>query len=336
MTASWKIAASRQVGRLSTALCSLPSVASLALLVTLAPAVASAQPSPADATVAQSLFEQARRLMKDGRFAEACPKLADSLRLDPATGTLLNLAVCHEKQGLTATAWAEFHDALTQAKHDERDERVRFAREHIATIEPVLSSLTVVRAGATRVDVRLDGGLLGDAALGAATPVDPGPHRVEATAPGKRPWKADVDVGPSADRKTVEIPELEDAPPPDLPETPTAQTTPHPERRAVGILLGGAGVAALTVGTLAGIQAASKWNTRKSDCPGDVCNAAGLDADTTSRHLAAVSDVGLGVGVVALGIGTVLVITSRASETRAEVRADVGPGRGGIVVGGVF
>src|SRR5580704_17988047 len=153
---------------------------SVALVALLWASAAPAQPAAADATLAEAIFEQARTLMKEGRFAEACPKLADSQRLDPATGTLLNLALCHEEAGLTATAWAEFHDALTQAKHDDRDERARFARQHIEKLEPVLSSVTIVRAAGVRGDVRLYGVLLGEATLGAPTPVDPGRHVVEA------------------------------------------------------------------------------------------------------------------------------------------------------------
>src|SRR5262245_18728599 len=58
-----------------------------------------------DSAAAQALFDQGRKLMESERWAEACPKLEESQRLDPAGGTLLHLALCREHEGRIATAW---------------------------------------------------------------------------------------------------------------------------------------------------------------------------------------------------------------------------------------
>src|SRR6201999_156717 len=109
--------------------------------------------------------------------AEACPKFAESYRLDPGTGTLLNLASCHESLGKLATAWVEYNEALVQSRRDRRQSRIDFAEQHIDALAPKLSRLTVTLASdADRdgLELKIDGVGVGVAALGAPTPLDPG------------------------------------------------------------------------------------------------------------------------------------------------------------------
>src|ERR1700735_2048415 len=64
---------------------------------------------------AETLFEEGRRLMTDGKAAEACPKFAESQKLDPSPATLLNLASCYEKTNRPATAWATYKEGASAA-----------------------------------------------------------------------------------------------------------------------------------------------------------------------------------------------------------------------------
>src|SRR4029078_12457123 len=66
-----------------------------------------------DAAAAQALFDQARQLVSEVKCSEACPKFEESQRLDPGSGTLLNLADCYERQGKLATAWTKFLEAAS-------------------------------------------------------------------------------------------------------------------------------------------------------------------------------------------------------------------------------
>src|SRR3954452_15675467 len=143
------------------------------------PAVAAAQ-SDTDRQIAQQLFDDGRALLEARRYAEACPKFAESQRLDPGGGTLVNLALCHELEGKTATAWSEFRDALGQAIKDGRKDREELARAHIADLAPKLMRVIVqvpAPLAARDPDVNLDKSKLPDAAWNTPIPVDPGEHR---------------------------------------------------------------------------------------------------------------------------------------------------------------
>ena len=113
---------------------------------------------------------------------------------------MLNVALCHEKEGRTATAWAEFTEALGIAKRDDRAQRVELAEAHIAALEPMLSRLIIEvppTSDLADLEIRRDGGLLRRAAWGTGMPVDPGEHQIEASSLGKTSWKQTVIVGAS-------------------------------------------------------------------------------------------------------------------------------------------
>src|SRR4051812_46143375 len=82
-----------------------------------------------DKATAEALFADGRKLMAAGNYAAACPKLAASQRLDPGVGTMLNLADCYERVGQTASAWAEFREAISAARAAGSKEREQLARD---------------------------------------------------------------------------------------------------------------------------------------------------------------------------------------------------------------
>jgi hypothetical protein len=311
--------------------------------------------SPQDAALAQSLFDEGRRGMIAGTFADACPKLAESERLDPALGTLLNLAVCNERLGRTASAWAEYRDAESMAKREGRAEREAYARDRAAAIEPRLSRLLIARANGNAdrgLEVRIDGEAVGEAVLGTAVPVDPGTHHIDVHAAGKKSWSATVTVGASGERQSVDVPALEDAPeaPPPVgvvqsaggplaiqlpsappPEEPQVARGDRGPSRTLIVTAGAIGLAALVVGGVAGTQALVKWTDRRALCVGDTCSPAGIEADSAAKRWAVVSDVGVGIGVVALAAAGTMFAVSRAQRDRsAAVRVvPVASARGG-------
>ena len=97
-----------------------------------------------DSAAARALFAEGRQLMSAEKYTEACPKLEESLRLDPGMGTQFNLAHCWEKLGRSASAWAMFLDVAAAARAGNQPQREAAAKERAAALEPKLTRLRVV------------------------------------------------------------------------------------------------------------------------------------------------------------------------------------------------
>jgi hypothetical protein len=320
------------------------SAGALAFIVSLT-TIASAN----DPAAAQALFEQAEKLMQEKRFGEACPKLEESQRLDPAGGTLLHLAACREGEGKTATAWALFQDALLAAKRDNRKDRARFAQSHLDTLTPKLRRLRlkVAAKNKTLTGFKLvrDDNAIGPATWGEAVPVDPGSHTLTASADGYKKWSTTFDVSNASGESVVDVPELEAEPhaatePSETHEKPkpTAieENTNGDTQRTIGLVVGGIGVAGLVVGGIFGGLAFSKKSAADADCPGDnhrACTPQGKQESDDSTAFGNVSTAAfIAGGALALG-GAVLYFTA---PDHGKVGWSVAPGLGSLTVHGVF
>lgn len=305
--------------------------------------------------LAEELFRQGQTLMQEQRYAEACPKLAESQRLDPGTGTLLNLGVCHEREGKLASAWAEFNEVITLAQRDGRHDRVSYARERIAAVEPRLSRLKIELPrdnDMAALEVKLDGNVVGRPALGVAVPVDPGTHEVAVSAPGKVPWRTSVVVEPGPSTVAVAIPALLDAPKiaQPAPFSPTPAPATHdraPEsndgttQRIAAYALGGLGVIGVGLGAVFGVDAIGKNDdSYEQGCIGNNCSpeagALRKDAQTSGT----ISTIAFIAGGAALAGGAVLFFTApsaRSESTRAPVaRMRLAPGAAAVEIGAVW
>jgi len=251
---------------------------------------ARADGTDASAQIAQALFDDGRALMDGGRYAEACPKFAESHRVDPAGGTLLNLALCHELEGKTASAWAEFRDALSIAIRDQRKDRQDLAEQHIMALAPKLVRLTIVvpeAVASTEPEITFDSARLPSAAWNTTLPVDPGAHRLAVVTPGRPRWETSVATTEPGRTYRVELAPLEGPPAPVTTDRPAA-----PQRStAFWFTLGGAGVS-LATSVVTGVLALDANAYVKNNCSSEraYCRVddAGAAADR-ARALAWVS-----------------------------------------------
>jgi hypothetical protein len=332
-------------------------IAALALLgaeVTI-PTVAAAQ----DLAAAEALFQEGRALLEKGDYATACAKLAESQRLDPSSGTLLNLATCHDKQGKTATAWAEFLAAGRLASAQGKPDRADEAKARAAEVAPNLSYLTVVvTAPAPGLEIRRDDVLLEGSSLGSKIPTDPGEHVLSVSAPGYQTLTMKVAIGASRDSQTVTIPALQKAngtaavaPAPPAPAAATGKTNPEEAstpavesngRRTWGFILGGFGIAAAGVGTTFGVLALSANSDAKSLCPTHHgCLDPAISASDKANLRANIANVGVGVGIASIGVGAWLLLTGNSTKGETadhglSVVPEIGPNQAGLAARGGF
>lgn len=302
-----------------------------------------------EAALAESLFEEGRRLMESGDFGPACSKLAESHRLDPALGTLLNLALCNERAGKTATAWAQFREAQAMAVQ-RNDTRAEFAGEHIRNLEPTLSRITIVVPEAARLPdlvIELSGVAISAAAWGTPVPIDPGEHVLAAKAPSRMTWTTRVTVGSEPDGARVEIPVL--GPTAEAPPTETqaprvtpvrrdrSEGTPVRSRPLTGYVIGGVGVVALIVGGYYGVRALETNADAKAECPtDDSCTPEGEQSSKDAVRDARISTAAIGLGLVGVGVGAYLVVTSSKARPASVLSPSLSPNGGGVRWSGVF
>jgi hypothetical protein len=298
-----------------------------ALCGALGGAARAAPVSPDQAAAAEVLFQEARDLMDRGETAAACPKLEASLQLDEALGTLLNLATCYERTGRTASAWARYRQAAEWGRQRGDVKRTALAEASAAGLEPTLPRLTIrleSASGPAALIVRRDGSPVDAAAFGIAMPVDPGPHEVQAQAPGRAVWRQRVEVAAGESFVAVIPATWLAASPVPAHDAVTTTPTPAPEpaatawQRPLGIALFATGIVAATTGLYFGRRAATTARDVEQACrPAAPCEwsavrekNAGIGRDQRRQWIL------LGAGAAAMAGGaTVFLLGGAAGET---------------------
>jgi hypothetical protein len=312
----------------------LPLVLATAVLMASTEALADGAPTAA------ALFVQARRDAAAGDYEQACPRFAESLRLAPAVGTMLNLGDCEEHRGHLADALEQFRHALESLP--DNDDRVRFARERIAKLTPRVPHVRLHEGQTPPQAIEVDGVKLGSAAMGVPLPLNPGDHAVVAHAPGRqdRTYAVRVAEGTNVDLTVAagDAPPAREAarPPPPQPAPATTSGT----ARTIGwasLIVGGVGVG---VGAVTGIVALDLAAQVKDRCSSHVCpSQSDVEMAKTGSTSSTVSTVGFGVGIVGVALGAVLLLRgdhgpgARASTQLSPV---VGPRTAGVLLSASF
>jgi hypothetical protein len=270
---------------------------------------------------ADRLFNEAKALAEQHRYADACPKLEESQKLDPAIGTQFNLADCYEHLGRTGSAYRLFTKVANLARETGKFEREQSARARAATLESKVARLKLVvpfsAQGIEGLTIRADDQTVAQADWGSRLPVDPGDHRISATAPGRQAWAGSVHVeaGGSAEIM-VEAPAAMEHPAEPPPPSKSTWTT----QKTLAVVAAGVAVVGVAVGSAAGVIALSKHSDAEGECPSDVYHLrcptpGGRDDWNAATSAGNVSTIGFAAGGAALAAAVILWLTAPSSSS---------------------
>jgi len=335
------------------------SQSALALLAIVA---ASCWCSPAraqasNAALAESLFREGKRLSGEHKFTEACPKFAESYKLDPGLGTLLNLATCHESEGKLATAWAEFSEASSRAKREGDNDRAQLADEHVRALEPKLAHVTIALAPGAAVPglvIKFDTRELASAALGLPIAIDPGKHVLEASAPGKEPASQAFDTPSTPSTVSVTVPVLKDSvsvpvaagvaalPAPSAANPPPVEVPPAQSSSSgsnTGAIVSGIATGAFVAGA---VVTGVLYSSKKSDF--DDANAMGdpsrFDKRDSAQTMGTINAVLIGGAALSAGVFVYFLVSGGKHESppgnaaRVRLTPLLSPQTAGLMLGG--
>jgi len=306
---------------------------------------------------AEAAFRAGRKAMEAGDYTTACASFAESERLEPAPGTLLNLADCEDHSGHLVAAHEHF--GLAASGFVRGDVRRTIAMQRAANLDRrvVRLALRLVPTAPAGTVVHDGDAVLTAPTLGAVRLVDPGLHVVIVAAAGHedRPYALTLKEGDQVEQ-TLDVGEVRaaSAPHPQGAVAPAAVplgpavapapaepgVAPPPETggggRTVGWVLGSAGVAGIALGAVTGVLALDRAATVKSHCPGEACDPQGLDAASQGKWLAPTSTVAFIAGGALLAAGAYFVFFGRSPSSGVALAPTAGPGRAGAALSGEF
>jgi hypothetical protein len=167
----------------------------LAFLLTLCAAAATALPAFAQVTdseraAARQLFKEGDDLQREGKFPEALDKFQRAQQVYAAPTNLLRMAECQAALGRLVES-AESYRAVVRSplpagSPPAFQAAVDQAKAELSQVEPRVPRVTVQvePAGASGLQMQIDGESVPAALVGEAIPLDPGTHKVTVFAQG--------------------------------------------------------------------------------------------------------------------------------------------------------
>lgn len=244
-----------------------------------------------------ALFRKGLALYRSGNTAAACDAFGQSYKLQPATGTLFNLAKCHATEGRYWDARGEFLKLAGEMDAAGKSGKAQIARNQAASAEAHLPRIALAfRPQSNASEISIDGNTIDAEKWHQPIPVAPGSHVLTFAADGKKTEARTVEAQGHA-TVAVNVPALNA-----LTEHPAEDgATPHPSAhstlpdqgaagwssgKTAGVVAGGvAFVAGAAVGVGFTVVAGNDRNQRDALLGGNasLCSGSGRPQPTCSQ-----------------------------------------------------
>ena len=305
----------------------------LAIVTASSPAYAqAAEASSQDIAQARQLGQQAQAAYDKGDFVESEKLWFAASKLYTQAPTLtLGLARTQAKLNKFVAAQESYNKIVREWGNNPNPppafkDAVEAAKNEVGAVSAKVASVTVSVEGPTNPQVTIDGQPVPAAALGLKRPVDPGSHKVTATADGFKPADTTFSVAEGGSAAATLKMEKDPnavvaggpAPTPGGTGGPASPSEPGADtgkggssNKTLAIVAFGVGGAGLVVGAITGAIALGKAGDLKDKCDANKnCPPTAQDDVDSYKSVGTISTIGFIVAGVGGAAGLILLLTA--------------------------
>jgi hypothetical protein len=332
---------------------SLVVPATIVLPSSVAHAQGTKAPSKKDLEAARKNFMDGIDLENSGQWKEAKEKFDEVAKVRMTPEVRFHIALCEEHTGMLIEALRDFETAESDAKEEGKAAVMKEAPEHANAIKPRIPKLKVkAPSDVDGINLTLDGNAI-DPKNEDEVPVNPGAHKISASADGRESFSSDVTLAEGESKTVVvKLPKTGggggdeekpvEEPKPKEPETPQPTET-HRKPSVLTWVAFGVGAVGLAGATIFFL----KRNSIKSDldgkCNADLhCPTSAQDDIDSGKSATTMANVFGAIGIVGVGAGIYLLLTAPKEEEAAPPKEEsagakirIVPGAPGANYGGL-
>ncbi|MBI5532027.1 MAG: PEGA domain-containing protein [Deltaproteobacteria bacterium] len=298
---------------------------------TFSASVVQGAPTAAEINAARETYREGVALEAAGNWAGALAKFQSVASVKSTPRVRFHIGLCQERLGRWNEALGAYKMAISEASRDRAKDVIKEAEAAKGMLEGRIPKLTLRRVpGAEGATITLDGVDLGSSALNTPMPVDPGTHNLIVSMPGRETQRISIeiregesktfDVQPPAERAQTPVPSARPVAPAVVPSAAPA-AEPRKSSKVVPWIVTGVGAASLVASGVFYYLRSTAISDLEDKCGVDLrCSEAERSTYDRGRTYTLVANVSLGVGIVGVGLGTVLLLTSGAGKPKEEPR----------------